>query len=155
MTDIARPVPVLSGIHHLKIPVSDLATSLGWYERVLGARRVPQFDHITGDGRLFAYILDVPGLEMAVELRDEPTYAERLRGFDPVVFAADLLADLEGWAAHLDALGVENSGVLRGLLGWLVIFRDPDGLSIRIYSRETHELDIENSDIASPWVAYD
>ena len=41
--------PPLHGLHHLKLPVSDLHTSLG-YQRVLGAKHLPQFDHIDDDG---------------------------------------------------------------------------------------------------------
>ncbi|WP_279581266.1 hypothetical protein [Fodinicola feengrottensis] len=31
-------------------------------------------------------------------------------------------------------LGVEHSGVIDGTRGWRVIFRDPDGTEIRLYS---------------------
>lgn len=31
-------VPIILGLHHLKVPVSDLARSRDWYERLLGVR---------------------------------------------------------------------------------------------------------------------
>lgn len=152
------PVPVaqpqLAGIHHLKVPVSDLDASLRFYERVLGGRRMPLFDHLTPSGVLFAYMLDIPGLLQPLELRHAAGMARRLCGFDPVVFAVNTHADLTEWVAHLDDAGVANSGVLRGIVGWLLVFADPDGLSIRLYTHETHEMDPDNADFGSPWIAY-
>ncbi len=152
--DSPTNAPALAGIHHLKFPVSDLERSLRWYERVLGGVRQPHWDHLRPDGSVFAYILMVPGLPYPLELRDSPGMSARLSGFDPTVFAVDALPDLERWQEHLDAQQVPNSGVLRGIVGWLIVFTDPDGLSLRLYSRQTHEIDHENSDIDSPWVAY-
>jgi catechol 2,3-dioxygenase-like lactoylglutathione lyase family enzyme len=34
-----RSAPVLKDLHHLKTPVTDLATSVEWYSRVFGAER--------------------------------------------------------------------------------------------------------------------
>jgi hypothetical protein len=33
-----------------------------------------------------------------------------------------------------------------------MVAKDPDGISIRCYSRETHDRDAESADLASPWV---
>lgn len=150
----AAEAPGLAGVHHLKFPVSDLECSLHWYERVLGGVRQPHWDHRRPDGSIFAYILLVPGLPYPLELRDDPEMAGRISGFDPTVFGVATVADLERWQRHLDAQDVPNSGVLRGIIGWLLVFRDPDGLSLRLYSHQTHEVDHENSDIDSPWVKY-
>jgi catechol 2,3-dioxygenase-like lactoylglutathione lyase family enzyme len=35
-TDSGANVPALAGIHHLKLPVTDLARSLEWYRSRLG-----------------------------------------------------------------------------------------------------------------------
>ena len=146
--------PVLLGVHHLKFPVSDLQRSLEFYERALGAQRQPHFDHIDLGGRLFAYIVAVPGLDTPLELRLAPNTSRLISGFDPVTLAVQTMADVERWAAHLDSAGIQHSGVLRGMIGWLLVFKDPDGLSIRLYTLETHEVDMDNSDIGSPWVQY-
>ncbi len=150
--DDARPY--VAGIHHLKIAVSDLAVSLPWYERALGASRLPQYDHVLPGGDPFAYILKIPGLGTLLELRMAPAQAARQAGFDPIVLATETLADLQRWAAYFDECGIEHSGVLRGILGWLLVCRDPDGLSVRFYSHESHEFDALNADIDSPWVSY-
>ena len=55
MGDISqRTRPRVLGVHHLKFAVSNLDVSLAWYERVVGAKRVPNLDHIRKDGSRFA-----------------------------------------------------------------------------------------------------
>src|ERR1700737_1727538 len=98
MTDM----PELKGIHHLKMPVSNLATSLDFYERALGARRIAEADHRRGDGSLFAYILAVPGLGTKLELRLHPQRAKSHAGFDPVTIAVEDRAVLDRWIDYLD-----------------------------------------------------
>jgi catechol 2,3-dioxygenase-like lactoylglutathione lyase family enzyme len=146
--------PQVAGIHHLKIAVTDLPASLKWYSSALAAERIAELDHVMPDGTLFAYIIEIPGVDSRIELRLAPNFAAGQKGFDPIVFLVDTLADLEEWVRYLDGCGIENSGVLRGLLGWLLVCRDPDGLSVRFYTDETHAMDIEKSDVHSPWVAY-
>jgi catechol 2,3-dioxygenase-like lactoylglutathione lyase family enzyme len=147
-------VPELAGIHHAKIPVSDLDRSLPWYEQVFGATRLAHLDHRTPDGTLYAHILDVPGLPFPLELRLAPMQAAGITTFDPLDFAIETRDDLRAWTGHLESLGIEHSGELRGLVGWLLAFNDPDGLSIRIYTNESHAPDGETNDASSPWLQY-
>ncbi|MGW3635888.1 VOC family protein [Streptomyces sp. NPDC005122] len=143
--------PTLNGIHHVKIAVSNLDTSLAWYERVLGATRQPEFDHHSPDGAVNAYILGIPSLP-PVELRLAPITAAGNQGFDPLIFSVPGRADLEQWIHHLDTEGVDHSPELRGLLGWTLVFLDPDGLALRMYTEEVHEFDESKADLRSPWL---
>ena len=145
------PALPVAGLHHLKFPVSDLATSLAWWESVIGAERQPHQDHRTPDGQLFGYIVRIPGLDPPVELRLDPVGAQGMRDFDPVSFGVDTEASLHRWAERFDALGVDNSGVLRGLLGWVLAVADPDGIHVRFYTHETHAWDPDNADLGSRW----
>jgi hypothetical protein len=95
-------------------------------------------------------LVAIPGLDTMIEFRLAPRIAARLRGFDPIVFSTELRDDLVRWQSHLDALGIENSGLIYGIVGWTLIWRDPDGLSVRLYSEEEHELDMEHADIGNP-----
>lgn len=151
MNDVKRPV--IAGIHHLKLPVSDLAVSLKWWEQVFGAQRVPEADHVMPDGTLFAYILKVPGIEPPLELRLAPDKTVKEAQFDSVTLAVQEKADLDAWVTWLDTEGVENSRLLRGLAGWLLVVRDPDGLPIRMYCHETHEWDPAGADHDSSWLS--
>ena len=142
----------LDGVHHLKFAVADLDDSLRWWEKVFSAQRQPDLDHTTREGELFAYILFVPGLDMPVQLRFDTAGARSTAGLDPASFAVPTERELHEWAARLDDLGIDHSPVLRGFTGWLLVVRNPDGLSIRLHSRETHDWDPANVEYDSVWV---
>lgn len=144
--------PLLSGIHHLKVAVSDLPASLAWWEAATGARRDPALDHRTPDGELFACIIEIPGVSPHVELRLDPAAATATAGLDPVTFAVDTHDALTRLERHLGEHGIDHSPVLRGLAGWILVARTPDGLAVRFHTRESHEWDPDNADFGSPWL---
>lgn len=121
-----------TGIHHVKLPVSDLARSREWYERVLAftvERAFPDDDGVVrGVGGW------LPGVGVPVALRQNAQAAAGNAGFDPVSFAIADRAAAEAWAAQFDALGVRHSGITAATRGWVVDVYDPDGLTIRLYS---------------------
>src|SRR6478736_912718 len=52
-----RQIPAITGIHHVSLTVTDIESSLAWYQRLFGADRVPMtFPHYdcedTGYGEL-------------------------------------------------------------------------------------------------------
>lgn len=147
MTDM----PELKGIHHLKMPVSNLATSLDFYERALGARRIAEADHRRGDGSLFAYILAVPGLDTKLELRLHPQRAKSHAGFDPVTIAVEDRAVLDRWIDYLDQAGVRHSPVITSIQAWIIVIEDPDGNRVRLYTLETHGPELQ-PDFGSEWI---
>jgi catechol 2,3-dioxygenase-like lactoylglutathione lyase family enzyme len=132
------PRPVFLGIHHLKFAVSELDRSIAFYSRILGANRLPKLDHVDAGGRLYAVILDVPNLGTFLELRLSEERAAKHTGFDPMTLAVEGRADLQKWVEHLDAERAPHSPILTALVGWLVVFEDPDGLRIRLYTKEQH-----------------
>ena len=70
MSSTEASAPVISGIHHLKFPVSDIDAALDWYTSVLSASRQPELDHFTAGGIRYAVELRVPGIAQGVlELR--------------------------------------------------------------------------------------
>jgi catechol 2,3-dioxygenase-like lactoylglutathione lyase family enzyme len=149
-------VPTLAGVHHLKIPVSNLELSIAWYECVFGARRRAEFDHHDRDGILYAVMLDIPGLVMPTELRLAPKAAKAVAGYDPVTYSVADRAELDRWMAHLDVCKVDHSPVISGYIGHLLIFADPDGLELRLYTNseedsDTVDFDPSRADIDSPW----
>ncbi|MFC1439847.1 VOC family protein [Streptacidiphilus sp. N1-10] len=132
--------PRLSGIHHVKIPVTDLTRSVDWYARVFGLDVTMEFPDADGVVRGVAGL--VPGLgDVLLGLRVNREAAEGCKGFDPVSFAVDDRADIEAWAAHLDGLGVEHSPLIEASVGWLLVFDDPDGLQLHLYSWAAHGVD--------------
>ena len=124
--------PSLKGLHHIKLPVADLDASLAWYQRVFDAQHLTRFDHYDGAGIRYAIIVQLPGLDVPVELRWAPQAAAAIAGYDPVSFVAGGADDLQRWVEHLDALSIEHSPLITALAGQLVIFPDPDGTYLRL-----------------------
>jgi catechol 2,3-dioxygenase-like lactoylglutathione lyase family enzyme len=129
--------PVITGIHHLKIPVSDLARSRVWYERALGMD--VQFEFPDGDGVVRGLSGTVGGIPVA--LRENPPIAQGLSGFDPICFAIADRAAAEAWVEHLDEVGADHSPIGGGTMGWVIQVHDPDGIEIRLYSTAKDAVD--------------
>ena len=133
-------VAAITGVHHLKFPVSDLARSRAWYERVLGFR--PELEFPDEDGVVRGLAGTVPGLgDVGLALRENPEAARGIAGFDPVSFGIADREQAQAWADRLDELGVEHSPVIDASVGWIVVFHDPDGTEIHLYSFAAHGVD--------------
>ncbi|MFX0578149.1 VOC family protein [Nocardia nepalensis] len=127
------PRPDLAGIHHLKIPVTDLRRSLPWYEQVFGYTVV--LEVTDDDGVVRGVGGEIPGLAgTKLALRQNPTLAAAMTGFDPVAFAVEDQAAVRAWAEHLDRLGIAHTPLIEGKTGWLIALTDPDGINLVIYS---------------------
>ncbi|WP_158865921.1 VOC family protein [Leifsonia sp. AG29] len=145
--------PVLHGIHHLKIPVSDLSRSLDFYERSLDATRIPEADHRRhSDGALYAYLLRVPGVDGLLELRLDSKRALAHSGFDPITLAVPDRQNLTLWHERLTARHIKHSPVITAIQAWLIVIEDPDGHRIRLYTLEQHGPELP-PDETNPWVS--
>ena len=71
--------PALAGIHHLKLPVTDLARSREWYQSRLGYQVQLEF---VEQGRLMGYTLAHPNGGPQLALRLNPERARAAAGFD-------------------------------------------------------------------------
>lgn len=131
----------ISTIHHLKIPVRDLEKTMSFYTQVLGYSHIPDYDHRTPapENRLFAVILSHPAFSFTLELRHNVEAAEKQTGWNPICYSTETRDDLERWTRKLDALRVHRSKVLTGFKGWCLMFEDPDGKKISLYTEESHE----------------
>jgi quinol monooxygenase YgiN/catechol 2,3-dioxygenase-like lactoylglutathione lyase family enzyme len=145
--------PAHAGIHHIKLPVSDLERSTEWYSAVLGARHLTELDHRRPDGTLFAVILDVPRIAGKVELRLDPKTAGALDAYDFLTLAIEDRTALDEWIRHLDALGIHHSPPIVAMVGWLLVATDPDGARLRFYTTQPHGLDLSRIEFDSPWLA--
>ena len=124
MTDALRqPRPPILGIHHIKFAVSSLDVSLAWYERVVGAKRIPHLDHIRSDGTRFAVVCEMPEWSgLYLELRQTSDQALKERGWDPVTLSVQGREDLVRWIAWLERWQTVHSPLLTGVRGWLLVF---------------------------------
>ena len=123
------------GLHHVKVPVTDLARSRQWYEQVFALEAEVEFPDDSGVVRGVAYRAK-GGFTLA--LRENPSVAKATAGYDPFAILLQGRVDIEAWAARLDDLGVTHSPVIEATIGWLVSFKDPDGLELRFYTADRH-----------------
>lgn len=131
------------GLHHVKVPVTDLSRSRRWYERVFDLEPEVEFPDEDGTVRGVAYRAQ-EGFTLA--LRENPTVARAIAGYDPFAILLQGRADIDAWASRLDRLGVAHSQVIEATIGWLMSFKDPDGLELRFYTADRHG---ETSDAAT------
>ncbi len=134
MTSTAAPE--LDGIHHVKLPVSDLDRSRAWYESRLGYRLTTEFIE---DGTVMGVALAHPNGGPDLALRLNPELAARAAGFDYFAIGVPDKAALEALAERLTALGEQHAGVHFATIGWILPHsHDPDGHEIRFYTTESH-----------------
>jgi glutathione S-transferase len=123
--------PTLEGIDHVHVFVSDRHASEGWYERVLGMRRVPSLETWAVDGGPLTLADAQGGVHIA--LFEAPPQANR----STIAMRTDGQAFI-AWRCHLEqALGAAPRLVDHDL-SWSLYFSDPDGnpFEITTYDRE-------------------
>ena len=124
-------MPAILGLHHVKVPVSDLQRSRAWYEQLLGVRPAVEFRDDDGTVRGVAY---EPIGAFTLALRERADVAAATAGFDPFAILVADRAAIDGWVERFDALGLAHSPVQRGAQGWKVVAADPDGTEVAFYS---------------------
>jgi catechol 2,3-dioxygenase-like lactoylglutathione lyase family enzyme len=129
-------VPVLAGIHHLKLPVSDLGRSLAWYRSRLGYEVQVEF---VERGNLMGVSMSHPGGGPDLALRLDPDRARAAAGFDYFAIGVPDRAAMAALARRLDELGQAHTGVHQASLGWILPeVLGPDGHALRFYTIEQH-----------------
>jgi catechol 2,3-dioxygenase-like lactoylglutathione lyase family enzyme len=126
------------GLHHIKVPVTDLARSRAWYQRVLELEPMLEFPDADGGVAGVAY---QPKNGFCLSLREHPTLARAMAGFDPFAILVRGQPDVQHWADRLDTLGIQHSPIIQATTGWLLAFHDPDGLELLFYTQARHGLD--------------
>lgn len=122
-------------IHHITLSVSDVNKSVAWYQAVFGPADIVERE---GDGwkwtRMTWPALD--DLRIAVMSHtDAPDgqFSHLNRGLDHLGFDCASPAEVDAWAAKLDALGFERGPLEDVQYGWVVTARDPDNIAIEFF----------------------
>jgi catechol 2,3-dioxygenase-like lactoylglutathione lyase family enzyme len=135
--------PGVTGIHHFSVTVTDIETSLAWYQRLLGAERVPmKFPHYGCEHTGYGELLVEPRSGVIIGLHtntgnDGKRFDESYTGLDHVALNVPSREDLEAWTKWLDKLGIEHSGVRTGDQPFpfsTVVFRDPDNIQLELFA---------------------
>ena len=129
-------MPILAGIHHLKLPVADLDRSMAWYRTRLGYELGVEF--IEGGVRM-GVALGHPSGGPPLALRLDPERAAAAAGFDYFAIGVPDKPAIEALADRLTALGEEHAGVHWASVGWILPYvHDPDGHEVRFYTHQHH-----------------
>jgi hypothetical protein len=121
--DASSP-PIVTGIHHVKVPVSNINVSLAWYTRVMGAKHLTNLDHINAQGQRYAVELMLPSFgRTAMELRLNSDQAKSQEMFDPITWGVESLDQIKQWEEWLVMNNVATSPVFTGVTGWLLVFQ--------------------------------
>lgn len=125
---------VIPAISHVAVTVTDLQTSTEWYTRLLGVK--PVLDEDTGPFRHVVYEVGgtLLGLHGFPVLTSEEPFDERRPGLDHIAFGVASRAELEGWAARLDELGIARGEIQDAGYGSGLAFRDPDNIQLEVFA---------------------
>ena len=119
------------GLHHLKLPVTDVARGRAFYRDALGFVDEVEFRE---DGVLRGVGLRHPEGDLGLALREDPVRARALSGFDSVCLAVGTRADLDALLRRLDAAGFAHTAPVPGYRGWAADVPDPDGHLVRVHT---------------------
>jgi catechol 2,3-dioxygenase-like lactoylglutathione lyase family enzyme len=131
-------------LHHLALTVTDVNTSVGWYEDVFGVRFQVDVPHRGGAGKLLAD--DTRQLMIVLhrhDTNDGTMFGETTTGLDHAGFMVPSRSDLEAWQGHLEANGVVRADTADKPLtqapiadepyGSVLVFRDPDNIQLELF----------------------
>jgi catechol 2,3-dioxygenase-like lactoylglutathione lyase family enzyme len=128
--------PVLDGIHHIKIPVTDLERSRAWYGSRLGYRTQVEF---VEKGVLMGISMRHPNGGPDLALRLNPERSAGLGDFDFFAVGVPDKEAMDALARHLSDLGEQHAGVHFATIGWILpMLHDPDGHEVRFYTSQHH-----------------
>ncbi len=135
-------VPV-TGFAHVRLTVRDLARSRAFYDALFGwevAYEVPdgaddatreQLGFLFG-GLIYAWPGGLFGLRPVAPESDG--FDEDRVGLDHLALQVSSRAELDAAAEALDALGAPHEQVKDLGTGWILEFRDPDGIALELFA---------------------
>jgi catechol 2,3-dioxygenase-like lactoylglutathione lyase family enzyme len=125
------PIPLIVGVHHVRLPVSKVLESRDWYIDLFGFEPVLAFEE---EERVVGVVLEHP-CGITLGLHCEPERAIALSGFSAVAFCVGGHEELEAWGAHLDLIGVARSRMIDSHVGWSIQVSDPDKIVVQLHTR--------------------
>ena len=129
--------PAIKGISHVSLSVTDLERSLAFYRDVLNLDVfVEPFDATAFEGREVLLLAGRVVVNLQAHAASDGSRFDPTRtGLDHLAFHVSDREALEAWVAWLDARGISRSEVKEGGgLGWMIEFRDPDGLQLELFT---------------------
>jgi glyoxylase I family protein len=129
------PMSDFPGVTHVALTVTDLDRSRRWYQELFGTP--PVIDEDTGPFHHVVWLLGsqtLVGLHQFPDPHGSDPFDERRSGLDHLAFACANRAELEQWESKLNALGIENGGIIDAPYGSGLSFRDPDNIALEFFA---------------------
>ena len=129
---------------HVRLTVTDISRSRAFYESVFGfdiAFEAPPADAdeetkaqlaFLFGGVIYSFGGGLLGLRPVASSGDR--FDEDRVGLDHVSFAVAARSDLEASTSLLDGLGIEHGGVKDIGAGFILEFKDPDGVALELFA---------------------
>jgi catechol 2,3-dioxygenase-like lactoylglutathione lyase family enzyme len=119
--------PGVVGVHHVRLPVSDVLVSRDWYIDALGFQPLLAEEDESG---VIGIVLHQPS-GVVIGLHRDAVRAAALRGFVAVAFG---VADLGAWVRFLESRGLLHAPPVDTHLGHCVRLQDPDGIIVELHT---------------------
>ncbi|MGO9874053.1 MAG: VOC family protein [Acidimicrobiia bacterium] len=139
-------MPSVTGRVEINLTVRDPVRAAEWYCELLGMEKLYDFD--PADGRPTYVCLVEPNSRLVLCLVGHDTnpgepFSEFRTGLDHLEFLVARREDLHEWAARLDELGIEHSGVKEPSYtrNAILTFRDPDNIQLEFFWRDASDPD--------------
>jgi glyoxylase I family protein len=125
-----------SGVHHLRLTVTDVERSRTFYTEVLGFEQLADFGgaHFLSNGSVGLGIGPSPDPAQAIS---DDRFNENRVGLDHLSFSVATRADLEAAVKVLDEHGVPHGEITdlgEGFGICILAFRDPDNIQLELCS---------------------
>jgi catechol 2,3-dioxygenase-like lactoylglutathione lyase family enzyme len=125
------------------LTVRDLQRSADFYADLLGMEVTYQYPQTIGPDVEMGYLClrqPTTGLEICLvhhAANPGDPFSEFRTGLDHLEFFVANRADLDDWVEHLDALGVQHSGITQPSYtpNAMLTFRDPDHIQLEFFWR--------------------
>jgi catechol 2,3-dioxygenase-like lactoylglutathione lyase family enzyme len=133
-------VPSITGRVEITLSVRNPQRSAAWYSELLGMRQT--YEHTSDDGSMRYICLREPISEFVLcvvghKANPGDDFNEHQTGLDHLEFVVEQREDLDTWAARLDDMGVQHSGVKEFdyTANSMLTFRDPDNIQLEFFWR--------------------
>ena len=145
-------MPDIKGISHIDLTVSDCERAAAWWQDVVGFTLVHRSRGETFETRALVHPSGVAVTVMTHDgTADTGAFDERRVGLDHLAFRVADRDELQRWATHLEAKGVEHSGIIDIGFGPTLVFRDPDNMQLEFYVHQNAEdMQVSEADSAEP-----
>lgn len=124
---------LITGIHDLRIPVTDPWASVDWYTSVLAFQPLLDLEEESG---LVGVVLRHPS-GVVVGLHQDAARSRAMRGFVMCVLTVEDRGALRTSADALSGMGEVPGPIRQGHLGWYLDLPDPDGIVVRLHTATT------------------